>query len=83
MVVVFPVAIAERERVRVERAEDDRGLGLVGGDPGYNDGNAGVGGGFVLKAEGGRFGATLVLLPRIPDSTPLTLGLQLKVRFGR
>ena len=58
-------------------------LGLVDGYPGYNDGNAGVGGGFVLKAEGGRFGANLVLLPRIPDSTPLTLGLQLKVRFGR
>lgn len=56
-------------------------LGLVSGYPGYNDGNAAPGGGFVLKAEGARFGANLVLLPRIPDSTPWTLGLQAKIRF--
>lgn len=57
-------------------------LGLVTGYPGYNDGNAAPAGGFVLKAEGRRLGANLVLLPRIPDSTPWTLGLQVKVRFG-
>lgn len=58
-------------------------LGVVDGYPGYNDGNFALGGGFVLKAEGQRVGANLVLLPRIPRSTPWTLGLQVKLRLGR
>lgn len=56
-------------------------LGLVTGYPGYNDGGVAPGGGFVLKAEGDRIGGNLILLPRIPNSTPWTLGLQLKYRF--
>lgn len=56
-------------------------LGVVTGYPGYNDGGIAPGGGLVLKAEGQRVGANLVLLPRIPDSTPWVLGLQLKYRF--
>lgn len=58
-------------------------LGVVDGYPGYSDGDFAPGGGFLLKAEGERLGANLILLPRIPDSTPWTLGLQVKVRFGR
>ena len=57
-------------------------LGAVDGYPGYNDGDFAPAGGFLLKAEGQRLGANLVLLPRIPDSTPWTLGLQVKLRFG-
>lgn len=56
-------------------------LGVVTGYPGYNDGGLAPGGGFVLKAEGERFGANLVYLPKISGVTPNTLGLQLKYRF--
>jgi hypothetical protein len=58
-------------------------LGVVDGYPGYNNGDFAPGGGFLLKAEGQRVGANVILLPRIPDSTPWTLGLQVKLRFGR
>lgn len=57
-------------------------VGLVNGYPDYNNGDFAPGGGFVLKAEGRRLGANLILLPRIPDSTPWVLGLQVKLRFG-
>lgn len=57
-------------------------IGLVDGYPGYNDGKAAPGGGLVVKAEGARVGANLVVLPRIPGSTPWTLGLQLKLKLG-
>jgi hypothetical protein len=56
-------------------------LGLISGYPGYNDGGIAPGGGFVMKAEGDHLGTNLILLPRIPDSTPWTLGLQVKYRF--
>lgn len=56
-------------------------IGIVDGYPGYNDGNFAPGGGLVLKAETRRLGGNLILLPRIPDSTPWTLGLQVKLRF--
>lgn len=58
-------------------------VGLVNGYPGYNNGDFAPGGGFVLKAEGRRMGANLILLPRIPNSTPWVLGLQVKVRLGK
>lgn len=58
-------------------------LGVVDGYPGYNNGDFAPGGGLLLKAEGQRVGANVILLPRIPDSTPWTLGLQVKLRFGR
>ena len=57
-------------------------LGAVTGYPGYNDGGLAPAGGLVAKIEGERVGANLILLPRIRDVTPTTLGLQLKVRIG-
>ncbi|WP_133501693.1 hypothetical protein [Cognatilysobacter terrigena] len=58
-------------------------VGLVNGYPGYNDGHAAPAGALVAKIEYRRVGMNLIYLPRIPGSTPNTLGLQLKVRLDR
>ncbi|HEY4556172.1 MAG TPA: hypothetical protein VIG68_07040 [Lysobacter sp.] len=57
-------------------------VGAVTGYPGYNDGGLAPAGGLLAKIEGARVGANLILLPRIRDVTPTTLGLQLKLRLG-
>lgn len=58
-------------------------VGLVSGYPGYNHGDAAPAGALVAKVEYRRVGMNLIYLPRIPGSTPNTLGLQLKFRLGR
>ncbi|GAB6195833.1 hypothetical protein [Lysobacter xanthus] len=58
-------------------------VGLVSGYPGLNNGNAGPAGALVAKVEYRRVGMNLIYLPKVPGSTPNTLGLQLKVRLDR
>ncbi|MFC0676924.1 hypothetical protein ACFFGH_03530 [Lysobacter korlensis] len=58
-------------------------VGAVTGYPGYNDGGIAPAGGLVVKIERGRIGANLIVLPEIPDVTPTTLGLQVKLRLDR
>lgn len=58
-------------------------VGLVSGYPGYNDGKPGPAAALVAKVEYRRVGMNLIYLPRVPGSTPDTLGLQLKFRVGR
>lgn len=58
-------------------------VGGVTGYPGYNGGGLAPAGALVAKVEYRRVGANPIWLPPIPDVTPSTLGLQLKVRLDR
>jgi hypothetical protein len=58
-------------------------LGGVTGYPGYNGGGLAPAGALVAKIEYRRVGMNLIWLPPIPDVTPSTLGLQVKVRLDR
>ena len=58
-------------------------VGLVSGYPGYNHGDPAPAGALVAKVEYRRVGVNLIYLPRVPGSTPNTLGLQLKFRLDR
>ena len=58
-------------------------VGLVSGYPGYNHGDPAPAAALVAKMEYRRVGLNLVYLPRVPGSTPNTLGLQLKFRLDR
>ena len=56
-------------------------VGAVTGSPGHNDGGPAPAAGLVAKIEGARLGANVIVLPRIADRIPATLGLQFKVRL--
>ncbi|MFP7722524.1 hypothetical protein [Lysobacter sp. A3-1-A15] len=56
-------------------------IGAVTGYPGYNEGGVAPAAGLVAKIEGERLGANVILLPRIADKIPATLGLQFKWRL--
>lgn len=57
--------------------------GLISGYPAYNDGNPAPAAVGLVRAEGERIGANLILIPPIKAKfyTPLTIGLQAKYRF--
>lgn len=57
-------------------------VGLVSGYPGYNHGDPAPAGALVAKIEYARAGLNLIYLPRLPGSTPDTLGLQFKFRLA-
>lgn len=58
-------------------------VGAVTGYPGYNDGGIAPAGGLIAKLERERIGVNLIVLPRIRNVTPTTLGLQFKLRIGQ
>lgn len=56
-------------------------IGAVNGYPNINGGGFTLAVAGVVSAEWDKVGVNLIVLPKVKDKTPLTLGLQLKIKF--
>lgn len=76
-------AVAGYTPIRIGFVSIGAAAGLITGYPAYNDGKAAPAAVGLVRMEGERIGANVILIPPIKAKfyTPLTLGLQLKYRF--
>lgn len=76
-------AVAGYTPIRLGFVSIGAAAGLINGYPAYNDGKPAPAAVGLVRAEGDRIGANLILIPPIKAKfyTPLTIGLQLKYRF--